>query len=81
MSRITDSRCNTGNVSPGSQPQTEHASASCTGRRDTRDCTERDGDVGPSRLRELIELTRGCWDHGDGLRYQNATRDEWTWRW
>ena len=53
MSRITDSRCNTGNGSPGSQPQTEHASAPCTGRRDTRDCTVRDGGVGPSRLREL----------------------------
>lgn len=47
----------------------------------TRDCTERGGGVGPSRLRELLQLTRGCWDHGDGLRYQNVTRDEWTWRW
>ena len=47
----------------------------------TRECTERGGDVGPSRLRELLQQTRGCWDHGDGLRYQNATRDEWTRRW
>ena len=44
----------------------------------TRDCTERCGDVGPSRLREPLELTRGCWDHGDGLHYQNAMRDGWT---
>ena len=81
MSRIIDDPCNAGNESPGPRPQAEHATATHTGQRDTRDHTEPCGDVGPSRLRELLELTRSCWEHGDGLHYQNATRDDWTWRW
>ena len=32
---------------------------------------------GPSRLQELLGRTSGCWTHGDGLRYQDAARDEW----
>ena len=28
-------------------------------------------------LTELLERTRGCWTHGDGLDYQNAVRDGW----
>ena len=80
MPRIIDSPCNPGSESPDPRPRTEHATATHTGQRDARDCTERCGDAGSSRLRELLELTRGCWEHGDGLRYQNATREGWTWR-
>ena len=78
MPRIIDSPCNTGNESPGPRPQTAHVTATDTGQRDTRDYTERCGDISSSRLRELLELTRGCWEHGDGLSYQNAMRDGWT---
>ena len=81
MPRIIDSPCNERSVSSDPHSHTEHATATDTGRRDTGDHTERCRDVSPSRLRELLELTRGCWEHGDGLRYQNATRDGWTWRW
>ena len=78
MPRIIDSPCNTGNESSGPRLRAEHATATHTGQRDARDYTERFDEVGPSRLRELLELTRGCWEHGDGLRYQNAMRDGWT---
>lgn len=46
-------------------------------RRAVREYRERYDAGGPSRLKELLRRTRGCWTHGDGLRYQDAVRDEW----
>ena len=46
-------------------------------RRAVREYRERYDAAGPSHLRELLGRTRGCWAHGDGLRYQDAARDEW----
>ena len=46
-------------------------------RRAVREYRERYDAGAPSRLRELLERTRGRWTHGDGLRYQDAARDEW----
>ena len=46
-------------------------------RRAVREYRERcDAAAGPS-LEDLLERTRGGWRHGDGLRFQNAARDEW----
>lgn len=50
-------------------------------RRAVREYRERYHAGGPSRLRELLRRTSGCWTHGDGLEYQNAARDEWEPRW
>ena len=46
-------------------------------RRAVREYRERCHASGPGRLQELLRRTSGCWTHGDGLRYQNAARDEW----
>jgi len=46
-------------------------------RRAVREYRERHHDGGPGRLQELLRRTRGCWTHGDGLRYQDTARDEW----
>ena len=46
-------------------------------RRAVREYRERYDADGSSRLKELLRRTRGCWTHGDGLRYQDAVRDEW----
>ncbi|MDD9984127.1 MAG: ribbon-helix-helix domain-containing protein, partial [Gammaproteobacteria bacterium] len=46
-------------------------------RRAVREYRERYDAGGSSRLKELLRQTRGCWTHGDGLRYQDAVRDEW----
>ena len=46
-------------------------------RRAVREYRERYDAGAPSRLRELLGRTRGRWTHGDGLRYQDAARDEW----
>ena len=46
-------------------------------RQAVREYRERYDAGGPSRLHELLGRTRGCWTHGDGLRYQDAARDEW----
>ena len=46
-------------------------------RRAVREYRKRCSDGESSRLQELLGRTRGCWTHGDGLRYQNAVRDEW----
>ena len=46
-------------------------------RRAVREYRERYDAGAPGRLRELLGRTRGCWTHGDGLRYQDAARDEW----
>ena len=46
-------------------------------RRAVREYRERYHAGGPSRLRELLGRTSGCWTHGDGLDYQDAVRDEW----
>ena len=46
-------------------------------RQAVREYRERCDAAGSSRLRELLGRTRGCWTHGDGLRFQNTARDEW----
>ena len=46
-------------------------------RRAVREYRERYDAGGSSRLKELLRRTCGCWTHGDGLRYQDAVRDEW----
>ena len=46
-------------------------------RRAVREYRGRHDAGGPSRLQELLGRTSGCWTHGDGLRYQDAARDEW----
>ena len=46
-------------------------------RRAVHEYRERYHDGRPGRLHELLGRTRGCWTHGDGLRYQDAARDEW----
>ena len=46
-------------------------------RRAVREYRERYDTERPSRLQELLGRTRDCWTHGDGLRYQDAVRDEW----
>ncbi len=46
-------------------------------RRAVREYRERYDAGGSSRLKELLRRTSGCWTHGDGLRYQDAVRDEW----
>ena len=46
-------------------------------RRAVREYRERYDDHGSRRLQELLGRTRGSWTHGDGLRYQDAAREEW----
>ena len=46
-------------------------------RRAVREYRGRRDAGGSSRLQELLGRTSGCWTHGDGLRYQDAARDEW----
>ena len=46
-------------------------------RRAVREYRERSGSGDRLPLDDLLERTRGCWGHGDGLGFQNAARDEW----
>lgn len=46
-------------------------------RRAVREYRERHGSSKPGRLSELLDSTRGSWKHGDGLRYQTRSREEW----
>ena len=47
-------------------------------RRAVREYRERYHTGGPRpSCRSCSGRTRGCWAHGDGLRYQDAARDEW----
>ena len=46
-------------------------------RRAVREYRERSGGRERPLLDDLLERTRGCWNHGDGLDFQNAVRDEW----
>ena len=58
------------------QAQAERVPMTEIVRRAVRECRERYDAGGPSRLQEPPERTRGCWRHGDGLRYQDAAREE-----
>ena len=46
-------------------------------RRAVREYRHRHHDGGRGRLQDLLARTRGCWAQGEGLRYQDAVRDEW----
>ena len=46
-------------------------------RRAVREYRERHREGGRIRMHELLERTRGCWTHGDGLDFLNRLRDEW----
>ena len=46
-------------------------------RRAVREYRQRHGNSRSRRLAELLDRTRGSWKHGDGLRYQSNTREEW----
>ena len=61
----------------GRQAAAEQVSMTELVRRAVREYRERCGGGEPGRLEELLNKTRGCWRRGDGLRYQNAMRDEW----
>ena len=59
------------------QARAEHVPMTEVVRRAVREYRERRPDGGRSRLHDLLGRTRGCWTRGDGLRFQNAARDEW----
>ena len=63
------------------QARTERVPMTELVRRAVREYRERCHTGGPRRLQELLGWTSGCWTHGDGLRYQEAARDEWERRW
>lgn len=46
-------------------------------RRAVREYRLRHGEYRERRLEELLDLTRGCWRQGDGLRYQETLRHQW----
>lgn len=46
-------------------------------RRAVREYRQRHGNGRSRRLIKLLDRTRGNWKHGDGLRYQSNTREEW----
>lgn len=46
-------------------------------RRAVRKYRQRHGNGRSRRLTKLLDRTRGSWKHGDGLRYQSDTREEW----
>ena len=77
MPRIIISLCDEDKAWLDRRARTKQVPMTKLVRRAVRIDRERHHDGGPGRRQELPGRTRGGRAHGDGLRHQDAVRDEW----